>query len=340
MILSTYPTRFLLPKVKNAHCVFFSKASSPSTSLSEKIESEVQNFTGKSNLKEKKKVGIFGTSTVPINTNFPNPKGVIDYDPNFTVKELVAELPNTRKTQGAKLAEEIKSTFQSLSIEKPELLEDIGFVRHNEARLDYRFDTPEKLDLWKIGCDSDWNEGFSSCSLVNSDQETAVFQGNISTKVLKDGRVERAGWASMKLEDRKAFNRKKFLSKWRNFSHLLLKVRGDGRSYKVMLHSPLSMDFTWGDSFSHPLHTHGGPYWQYEKIPFSKFFHTVAGRIQDRQYRVNLEDTSSVGIVLMDRIDGDFRLEIDYIGVYNDTTHVEDFAYETYTLPVFNTHGF
>lgn len=144
----------------------------------------------------------------------------------------------------------------------------------------------------------------------------------------------------MKLEDRKSFNRKKFFSKWRNFSHLLLKIRGDGRSYKLMLHSPLSMDFTWGDSFSYPLHTHGGPYWQYEKIPFSKFFHTVAGRIQDRQYRVNLEDTSAVGIVLMDRIDGDFRLELDYIGVYNDTTHNEDFAYETYTLPVFNTHGF
>ncbi|KHJ83195.1 hypothetical protein OESDEN_17107 [Oesophagostomum dentatum] len=107
-----------------------------------------------------------------------------------------------------------------------------------------------------------------------------------------------------------------------------------------MLHAPLAIDMTWGDSFSYPLHTHGGPYWQYEKIPFSKFFHTVAGRIQDKQHRVHLDDVSSLGIVLMDRIDGDFQLELDYIGVYNDRSHLEEFAYETYTLPVFNTHGF
>ncbi|EGT32969.1 hypothetical protein CAEBREN_01390 [Caenorhabditis brenneri] len=340
MLVSRLQTGFFVPKITNPTCAYFSKKATSSNSSLAEQKSEIQNHAGKTNLLEKKKVGMFGTSTVPINTNFPNPKGVLGYDPDFSVKELVAELPNTRKTQGAKLSEEIKEAFRNVSIEKTELLEDIGFVRHNEARVEYRFDTQEKLDLWKTGCDSDWKEGFSTCSLAPSDHGTAVFSGNISTKVLKDGRVERAGWASIKLEDRKAFNRKKFLSKWRNFSHLLLKIRGDGRSYKVMLHSPLSMDFTWGDSFSHPLHTHGGPYWQYEKIPFSKFFHTVAGRIQDRQYRVNLEDTSSIGIVLMDRIDGDFRLEIDYIGVYNDTTHVEDFAYETYTLPVFNTHGF
>ncbi|EGT45397.1 hypothetical protein CAEBREN_23206 [Caenorhabditis brenneri] len=324
MLVSRLQTGFFVPKITNPTCAYFSKKATSSNSSLAEQKSEIQSHAEKTNLLEKKKVGMFGTSTVPINTNFPNPKGVLGYDPDFSVKELVAELPNTRKTQGAKLSEEIKEVFRNVSIEKTELLEDIGF----------------KLDLWKTGCDSDWKEGFSTCSLAPSDHGTAVFSGNISTKVLKDGRVERAGWASIKLEDRKAFNRKKFLSKWRNFSHLLLKIRGDGRSYKVMLHSPLSMDFTWGDSFSHPLHTHGGPYWQYEKIPFSKFFHTVAGRIQDRQYRVNLEDTSSIGIVLMDRIDGDFRLEIDYIGVYNDTTHVEDFAYETYTLPVFNTHGF
>lgn len=53
-----------------------------------------------------------------------------------------------------------------------------------------------------------------------------------------------------------------------------------------MLHSPEYADVTWGDSHSYPLHTHGGPYWQYEKIPFSRFFHTVSGRIQDRQYSI------------------------------------------------------
>ncbi|CAI5450861.1 unnamed protein product [Caenorhabditis angaria] len=329
-----------LLRVKPSTSVAFYSKENADINIRDEKKNELKDFNNKVQVMEKKKVGIFGTSNVPMNTNFPNPKGVPGYDPEFSVKELLAELPNTTKKQSKLLGGEMRDLIKSAGVEKVELLEDIGFLRHNEARVEYKFDTKEKLDLWHLGCDSDWKEGFSKCSFVNTQNKTGLFSGSISTQIVKDGRVERAGWASIKLEDRKSFNRKKFLTKWRNFSHLFLKIRGDGRSYKIMLHSPLSMDFTWGDSFSYPLHTHGGPYWQYEKIPFSKFFHTVAGRIQDRQYRVNLEDCSSIGIVLMDRIDGDFSLEIDYIGVYNDTTHIEDFAYETYTLPVFNTHGF
>lgn len=48
-----------------------------------------------------------------------------------------------RKTQGALLAGELKEMIKSVSVEKTELLEDIGFVRHNEARVEYRFDTKE-----------------------------------------------------------------------------------------------------------------------------------------------------------------------------------------------------
>lgn len=48
---------------------------------------------------------------------------------------------------------------------------------------------------------------------------------------------------------------------------------------------------------------------------------------------------SSMAIVLMDRMDGDFSLEIDFIGVCHDRTHYEEFAYETYAVPIFNTKG-
>ncbi|VDM60920.1 unnamed protein product, partial [Angiostrongylus costaricensis] len=279
---------------------------------------------GIAKLGEKKKQRLFGNIDVPINFNFPNKRGMPGYDPDIPVSEILKDMPKLLKNQAKLLKEEILST--SLTVEKTELQEDLGALRHNEARIEWRFDTPEA--------------SYSTVQFLPTDNNTALFKGRISTEVIKDGRLERAGWATIKLEDRKALNRKKFLAKWRNFSHLLIKCRGDGRSYKVMLHAPLSIDLTWGDSFSYPLHTRGGPYWQYEKIPFSKFFHTVAGRIQDKQFAVNLQEVSSLGIVLMDRIDGDFQLELDYIGVYNDHTHFEEFAYETYTLPLFNTHGF
>ncbi|EYC41661.1 hypothetical protein Y032_0560g3465 [Ancylostoma ceylanicum] len=294
---------------------------------------------------EKKKRSLFGRSDAPININFPNKRGMEGYDPELPLEEIVKDIPRIVKDQTKLLKEEISST--SMTVEKIELLEDFGSVRQDEARIEWKFDTPEclkrstqALSRWRTGCDSDWNEGFSTVDFVPTDNKTALFKGHICTEVIKDGRLERAGWATVKLQDTKFLNRKKYLSKWRNFSHLLIKCRGDGRSYKIMLHAPLAIDMTWGDSFSYPLHTHGGPYWQYEKIPFSKFFHTVAGRIQDKQCRVHLDDVSSLGIVLMDRIDGDFQLELDYIGVYNDRSHLEEFAYETYTLPIFNTHGF
>ncbi|CAJ0591442.1 unnamed protein product [Cylicocyclus nassatus] len=292
----------------------------------------------KSKVGEKKMQSFFGRSDVPININFPNKRGIEGYDPELPLKDVIEEVPNVVREQTKLLKDELLST--EFTIEKTECLEDLGSVRQDEARIEWKFDTPEALARWRTGCDSDWNEGFSKVQFVPTDTNTALFKGHICTEVIKDGRIQRAGWATIKLEDTKFLNRKKYLGKWRNFSHLLIKCRGDGRSYKVMLHAPMAIDMTWGDSFSYPLHTHGGPYWQYEKIPFSKFFHTVAGRIQDKQYKVNLENVSSLGIVLMDRIDGDFQLELDYIGVYNDRSHLEEFAYETYTLPLWNTHGF
>lgn len=41
----------------------------------------------------------------------------------------------------------------------------------------------------------------------------------------------------------------------------------------------------------------------------------------------------------MDRIDGDFALEVDWIGVYNDRSHIEKFAYENYISPILNPIG-
>lgn len=42
----------------------------------------------------------------------------------------------------------------------------------------------------------------------------------------------------------------------------------------------------------------------------------------------------------MDRIDGDFKLEVGFVGVINDISHFEKFAYEKYQLPILTTLGF
>ncbi|VDD94333.1 unnamed protein product [Enterobius vermicularis] len=274
----------------------------------------------------------------PTSLNFPNERGIENYNPKMPLKDLLAATPEVLREEAKKYKKELKDRW-TIDLDKKQFFEELGHLQHGETRKEFIFDSPEAIALWNTGCDADEGYGYSHCELVPTDRKTAIFRGYLSTEVVKDGVHERSGWASMKLNLTRAFRRKKYFKRWASFSHLLVKCRGDGRSYKLMLHCPGMFDITWGNSYSCPLHTHGGPYWQYEKIPFSKFFHTVVGRIQDQQIPVFLKEVSSMAIVLMDRMDGDFSLEIDFIGVCHDRTHYEEFAYETYAVPIFNTKG-
>lgn len=73
------------------------------------------------------------------------------------------------------------------------------------------------------------------------------------------------------------------------------------------------------------------------QIPFSKFFLSAKGSIQDKQCELVPSRVSRFGITsagLKDQ-DGSFSLEIDYIGLENDPSHTEEFAYEMYQVPKF-----
>lgn len=123
-------------------------------------------------------------------------------------------------------------------------------------------------------------------------------------------------------------------------------------------------DITWNDMYHHILYTRGGPHWQVSKvnakqlrdkidrkfkpifvcsfpfsfqIPFSKFFLSTKGCIQDKQCELLGSRVSRFGITAAGLIDmdGPFSLEIDYIGLEYDPSHTEEFAYEMYQVPKF-----
>uniref|UniRef100_A0AC34F1Y4 NADH:ubiquinone oxidoreductase intermediate-associated protein 30 domain-containing protein n=1 Tax=Panagrolaimus sp. ES5 TaxID=591445 RepID=A0AC34F1Y4_9BILA len=238
-----------------------------------------------------------GRSSQPMNWNYPNKKIEDSIVEELPLEDIVKDIPKITKKQYQLVKEEINEYFDN-PWEKPDVLNHIRGLNHGEAKIEYEFKEDKRMEIWNTGCDSDWNQGFSRVEFIRTPRDTALFRGYINTEVVK--------------------------------------CRGDGRSYKIMLYVPGSIDLTWGDSYAYPLHTHGGPYWQYEKIPFSRFLHTVGGRIQDIQKPIIRQQISSVGITLMDRIDGEFQLEIDYIGCYNDRSHLEVFAYEQYSIPMFN----
>uniref|UniRef100_A0A914WXC6 NADH:ubiquinone oxidoreductase intermediate-associated protein 30 domain-containing protein n=1 Tax=Plectus sambesii TaxID=2011161 RepID=A0A914WXC6_9BILA len=302
------------------------KEGSEKLSLHERMDHQMKKARSESRLYYKEPVGIF----------YPNEQGQSGYEPDVPMKDLMEFLPEAYRITKKKIKEDISDFYKSL--DRAELYEPL-WMQDGEVRIEYRFDTQEEIDKWKTGSDSAWNEGFSTCELVPTQNNTVLFRGRLDSRIPMTGHTERAGWAAFKYSDRRSFNRKRYFTRWQNFTHIVIKCRGDGRTYKVNLSTPMHFDVTWGDLHSFYLHTHGGPYWQIAKIPFSKLVRNVYGRIQDRQHRVPHQNVSSLGIAIMDRIDGEFSLEVDWIGVYNDTSHHEKFAYENYIQPIISPVG-
>ncbi|PSN53478.1 hypothetical protein C0J52_09335 [Blattella germanica] len=200
--------------------------------------------------------------------------------------------------------------------------------RKGEVDIQWCFNTPEALLNWTTTSDKDHNEGHSSCELQLSKGGKGLFSGTLSTQIPRDGRIKKAGYCNMRsIRPRKSFKRDAYFD-WRMYSHIVLRVRGDGRSYMLNISTMGYYDIFWNDIYSYALYTRGGPYWQISKIPFSKFFLTSKGRIQDKQNPIPLDKVTNVGISAGDKINGPFRLEIDYIGLEFDPTHTETFAYE------------
>ncbi|KAK7789067.1 hypothetical protein R5R35_002564 [Gryllus longicercus] len=202
--------------------------------------------------------------------------------------------------------------------------------RPGEVDVMWKFDNPESLSRWVATSDCDHGEGFSNCNLSITSGKKCLFSGTLNTTVPKDGRIKKAGYCNMCCHRaRKSFKREAYFE-WNQYTHIVLRVRGDGRSYLLNLATSGYYDIMWNDVFHYVLFTRGGPYWQITKIPFSKFFLGSKGRVQDKQYPIPLNRITSLGISVGDGINGPFNLEIDYIGLEFDPTHQEKFAYEMY----------
>ncbi|XP_046814600.1 complex I intermediate-associated protein 30, mitochondrial isoform X3 [Vespa crabro] len=198
----------------------------------------------------------------------------------------------------------LKEELALLKKETKEKMKDNLFHPSDEVDIVWDFNGNQKsLDSWLIVSDSDYNEGYSTCKLELSPE--AKF--------------------------RKSFKRETRLD-WQLYNHLVMRIRGDGRIYMINIGTKGLYDVHWNDLYNYVIYTRGGPYWQYVKIPFSKFFLSSHGRIQDDQEPIALDNISSFGIIASDKIPGPFKLEIDYIGVVNDPFEWEEFAYEMYNV--------
>ncbi|XP_066948151.1 complex I intermediate-associated protein 30, mitochondrial isoform X1 [Macrobrachium rosenbergii] len=266
-------------------------------------------------------------STTPVHWMFweRDRKGGYGGKEKHSKKEMIRAGLKELRGELAKWQEEVKEKFEC----------DPLLIRPGDMDKMWVLKENKDLEEWVVTCDKDHNEGFSSGAVTLSPTGHGLFSGELSTQVPKDGVVKKAGYVNMRsLRPRKSFKRETYLD-WSEYNTLELRVRGDGRSYLINISTAGYFDITWNDIYSYALYTRGGPHWQLTRIPFSKFFLSSKGRIQDKQCAIPLDRVVSLGISAGDKINAPFRLEIDYIGVYCDPDHTEEFAYEMYKLPKF-----
>lgn len=178
----------------------------------------------------------------------------------------------------------------------------------------FGFKSDEDLDRWVPASDSDIN-GRSRVTLERTERNTGLFKGYLSLQADPKNTMERTGYVAMRTKPKGAegwfpnlFDNHTYdLS---NHDAIEIKLRGDGRTYicnvSCFTHQPEDMHQAF-------LYTQGGPKWETVKVPFDSFFLTNRGYLQDTQMMLNPKNLQHFGILLADRMEGPFSLEIAHI---------------------------
>ncbi|XP_005381341.1 PREDICTED: complex I intermediate-associated protein 30, mitochondrial [Chinchilla lanigera] len=207
-----------------------------------------------------------------------------------------------------------------------------------QTRVVWQFRGKEDLDKWVVTSDKTIGGRSEVFLKMGKNNQSALLYGTLSSEPPKDGESSQSGFCAMiSRVVRGAFERRMCYD-WSQYNSLYLRVRGDGRPWMVNIREQKDFIQSKDQMYSYFMYTRGGPYWQEVKIPFSKFFFSNKGRIRDAQYKLMLDKISSIGFTLADKVDGPFFLEIDFIGVFTDPAHTEEFAYEN--SPVLNPRLF
>ncbi|NXV75891.1 CIA30 protein, partial [Atlantisia rogersi] len=194
----------------------------------------------------------------------------------------------------------------------------------------WEFRSQEDLNKWVVSSDVEIGGKSEVYLKLGRNNQAALLYGTLNTEVPRDGETKYSGYCSMRAKPPLgSFARKKYYD-WSNFNSLYLRVRGDGRPWMVNIYTDPYFSHQKDDLYNYFMFTRGGPYWEEIKIPFSKFFLSSRGRVQDSQHPIWLDKISTLGFTIGDKVDGPFQLEIDFIGLLNDRAHTEEFAYETY----------
>lgn len=163
-----------------------------------------------------------------------------------------------------------------------------------ETLIDFRL--PGKTSTWRV-VDDRLMGGVSRSRLDETAEEVASFRGQLS---LEQG----GGFASVRCDFPP-----RDLSRERGLS---LRVRGDGRTYKLRLrdHVPVG-----GADWQARFETVSGV-WITVHLPFDTFAPTSRGKAVPDAEPLDLGSVTTIGLLVSEQQAGCFELELEWIGAY------------------------
>jgi NADH dehydrogenase [ubiquinone] 1 alpha subcomplex assembly factor 1 len=184
-----------------------------------------------------------------------------------------------------------------------------------------RFDTPEDLTLCKRMSDKDIG-GFSTTNLdfhpaTQSEPSHARWHGTISTQLPQNQpHIQKTGYAGWRTHDRGSTIFGKSLWDVSMYKFLAIQFKSDGRKYFVNVQTESIVPT---DIHQHLLHSKTPGEWETVLIKWSEFVRTNHGQVVEPQREMLTQKVRTVGISLIDRINGPYDLSISKMWATNAT---------------------
>jgi len=160
----------------------------------------------------------------------------------------------------------------------------------------FEFQNKKEANVWQIV--NDGVMGGLSESQINWDKPngTLIFSGNVSLE-------NNGGFASVRtapIDFKKG-----------TFKKILLRVKGDGKTYKCRLRNSSRFD---GIAYSLDFKTKKDE-WTEIELATDDFEPTFRGRIYSRYGKIDTNDLQQVGFLIAGKQEGKFKLEVDWIRI-------------------------
>ena len=166
-----------------------------------------------------------------------------------------------------------------------------------EDKMLYDFTDPRAAADWMAIHDVVMG-GVSSGGIESTEAGSMLFEGIVSLE-------NNGGFASIRSRP-KAWN-------LGAYDGIAVRLRGDGKSYKLNLKTDSSFD---GILYRVSFEAIEGE-WQTLRLPFSEFRASFRGRVVPEAPELDPARIVSLGLLISDKQEGPFRLEIDRIGAYS-----------------------